>query len=124
VIQGIGHDLLEIHRISQAIGRHGPSFLNRLFTPAEQAYCLQHKESARHFAGRFAAKEAVAKALGTGFGTHLSWLDLEILPDEYGKPTVHLSGEAKSHFGDPRIHLTITHGKELASAFALLEERV
>src|SRR5438477_181350 len=78
MIKGLGNDIIEIKRVREAIRRHGIHFLNRLFTQREQDYCYKYKDPDPHFAGRFAAKEAIAKALGTGFGAHLSWVDLEI----------------------------------------------
>ncbi len=87
-IIGIGTDIIEIERIESSIKEHGDKFLSRLFTDQEIAYCKKHKHAVKHFAGRFAAKEAIAKAIGSGFGKSLSWKDIEILPDENGKPIV------------------------------------
>jgi holo-[acyl-carrier protein] synthase len=113
---GIGHDLIEIDRIRQSIERHGSLFLNRLFTLKEQAHCLQYKDSAPHFAGRFAAKEAIAKAYGTGFGEALSWLDIEILAGSKGEPIV------KAARIPGRILVTISHTATLASAVAIWDQ--
>lgn len=118
-IQGIGNDIIEIERIRQSIERHGQHFLNRLFTQKEQDYCYQFKDSVLNFAGRFAAKEAIAKALGTGFGAELSWHDLEILGDEHGKPVVHLSEAVKKRFHNPRILVSISHSSTHATAIAI-----
>lgn len=115
----VGNDIIEVERISKAIQRYGQKFLNRLFTLNEQAYCLKHRDSDRHFAGRFAAKEAIAKALGTGFNGSLSWLDIEISNDASGKPVVQLSERADSIFHNPLIHLSISHCKDYATAVAL-----
>lgn len=117
--QGLGNDIVEIERIRQSIDRHGQHFLNRLFTHREQDYCYKYKDPVPHFAGRFAAKEAIAKALGTGFGTHLSWHDIEILNDEHGRPHVHLSESAKKHFDTPNLLLSISHSTTHATAVAL-----
>src|SRR5437016_843460 len=89
--QGIGTDIIEIGRIEKIISRYGQKFLDRIFTKREQEYCLKHKMSSRHFAGRFAAKEAVVKALGTGITLHVAWTDIEILNDSQGKPFVSFS---------------------------------
>src|SRR3990167_8633068 len=94
-ILGLGNDIIEIDRIRQSIERYGGHFLDRLFTQTEQAHCLKFKDSAPHFAGRFAAKEAVAKALGKGFGADLAWHDFEVIGDEHGKPEIHFSENAK-----------------------------
>lgn len=118
-MHGIGTDIIEIERIRRSIDKHGQHFLDRQFTIKEQEYCLKYKDSAIHFAGRFAAKEAIAKALGTGFGKELTWHDLEILADEMGKPIVHLSERVSHHFKNPRILLSISHCQSHATAFAV-----
>lgn len=124
MIHGIGTDIIEIKRIEQVIQRYGNRFLNRVFTPTEQTYCLRHKESARHFAGRFAAKEAIVKAMGVGFRDGVSWTDIEIINDHLGKPIVHLSGHLKQLADDLKtpamIHISISHCKEYATAFAIV----
>ncbi|MBI5272671.1 MAG: holo-ACP synthase [Chlamydiia bacterium] len=119
-MRGLGSDLIEIERIRTSIGRHGLHFLNRLFSQKEQDYCYQFKDPSPHFAGRFAAKEAIAKALGTGFGTHLRWLDLEILNDELGKPIVHFSVASMERFQKPHVLLTISHSATHALAVAIV----
>lgn len=119
MIQGLGNDLVEIDRIRASIERHGLHFLNRIFTQKEQDYCYQFKDPAPHFAGRFSAKEAIAKALGTGFGTHLSWHDIEIINDELGKPHVHLSEQIQKQYHHPNILVTISHSLTHATAVAI-----
>lgn len=116
MILGIGNDIIEIARIQTAIDRYQGRFLDRVFTSQEQAYCQSKKEAARHFAGRFAAKEAVVKALGTGFSQGLTWLDVEILNDEAGKPHVYLSFPLKQ---GASIMISISHCKEYATAVAV-----
>ena len=120
-MNGIGCDIIEIERVAGVLKRHGPSFLAKTFTPAEQAYCLARTPPARHFAGRFAAKEAVAKALGCGFGARLTFLDIEILPDPHGKPEAFLSHDAAARFHHPQILLSISHAKAYATAFAVVK---
>lgn len=115
--KGIGNDIIEIDRIKRAIQNHGAHFLNKLFTKKEQEYCQQSKNPYPRFAGRFAAKEAISKALGTGFGEHLSWLDLEILNDSQGKPCVCINNNT---FKDSKILLSISHCKLYAIATAIL----
>jgi holo-[acyl-carrier protein] synthase len=119
-IKGLGNDIIEIDRVRQGIERHGQHFLDRLFTQKEQAYCFQFKDSVPHFAARFAGKEAVAKALGCGFGKELSWHDLEILTDEKGKPHVHFSEKARTHFSDPTVLISLSHSTSHATAVAIL----
>src|ERR1017187_9416480 len=94
MIVGTGIDLVEIDRIHRSIERYGPRFLNRVFTPAEQAYCLRKRKSAESFAARFAAKEAGAKALGTGISFGVSWLEIEVVREPSGRPTLQFHGRA------------------------------
>ncbi len=118
-IQGLGTDIIEIARIQESIEKHKEHFCDRLFTKKEQAYCNKHHDSAPRYAGRFAAKEALAKALGLGFGEEISFLDLEILPDQYGKPEVHLSEALQKRFNTPILILSISHCKSYATATAI-----
>ena len=122
MVVGIGIDLVEIHRMKKAIER--PLFVQRVFTPAEQAYCdSRGRQNAASYAARFAAKEAVMKALGTGLSGGGTWQDIEVLPDEQGKPVMTLSG----YFGQlsrkmdvTRIHVSLSHAQEYAAAQVLL----
>ncbi len=118
-LQGLGNDIIEIERIRLSISRHGQHFLNRLFSQREQDYCYKFKDPVPHFAGRFSAKEAVAKALGTGFGSELSWHDIEILTNELGKPIVHLSEVVKKRFNNPQMLVSISHSTSHATAVAI-----
>ncbi len=117
--KAIGTDIIEIDRINLIIERYGQKFLNRIFTKKEQVYCTRYDKSARHFAGRFAAKEAISKALGTGIGKDINWLDMEILNDNNGAPYVVLSPQANALFNNPKILLSISHAKAYATAVAL-----
>jgi len=117
----LGSDIIEVQRIQESITRHGKRFLDRIFTPLEQAYCDKHRDAMRHYAGRFAAKEAVVKALGTGISEAISWLDIEVNNDLSGKPLVLLSDRAIAHFGKVTIKLTISHCKEYALAVAIAQ---
>jgi holo-[acyl-carrier protein] synthase len=119
MIKGIGTDIIEISRIQNSVSLHGQKFLDKIFTSEEQAYCNRFHESSRPYAGRFAAKEAIVKALGTGFREGITWLDLEILPDAHGKPKVYLSRSLIERFENPQILLSISHCKEYATATAL-----
>ena len=122
MIQGVGTDLCGIDRIAKAM--ENPRFLERLYTPAERArlegLCLERKSE--RAAGMFAAKEAVAKALGTGF-TGFGFADVEILSDEKGKPLVFLHGGAKAIANGAAVHLSISHDGGLALAFAVIESK-
>jgi holo-[acyl-carrier protein] synthase len=119
-IHGIGNDIIEIERIERSIERYGQKFLDRIFTKEEQNYCLKHHHSPRNFAGRFAAKEAVVKALGTGIREGVSWLDIEIINDAEGKPCVSFSTKLQETFPNTQIHLSISHAKQYATAVAIL----
>jgi len=123
MIYGIGTDIIEVKRIEESIERFGQRFLDRIFSMDEQAYCLHHRDASRHFAGRFAAKEAIVKALGTGFRDGIGWLDIEIQNDAHGKPIVQLSSRLKETFDSPQIHLSISHGKDYAIAFAICDSK-
>jgi len=114
---GVGNDIVEIDRIEAIVKRYGSHFLDRLFTAKEQAYCAAQARPHRHYAGRFACKEAIAKALGTGIGSKLGWCDMEILPDAQGKPVVTLvSG---NHFEGVSLLISISHCNSHATAVAL-----
>ena len=116
---GIGNDIIEISRVRQSIERHGLHFLNRLFSQKEQDYCYKYQDPVPHFAGRFAAKEAIVKALGTGFGKDVQWHDIEILNDDAGKPVASISSALKERFNHPNILVSISHSAEYATAVAL-----
>ena len=118
-MKGIGSDIIEIDRIKKSIEEHGKRFLDRLFSEGEQDYCNKHKMAERHYAARFAAKEAVVKAFGTGFREGITWLDIEIVHDDQGKPEVVLSNRLMERFGFPKILLTMSHCKEYATATAV-----
>src|ERR1035437_7399146 len=119
MIVGLGVDIAEVGRIEAAIVRHGRPFLQRVFTPAEIAYCEQYRNHAEPFAGRFAAKEAAMKALGTGWRRGVRWVDIEVVREPSGKPTLKLSGasqEIANRLGVKHIALTITHTGNTALA--------
>jgi holo-[acyl-carrier protein] synthase len=121
-IFGIGIDVVEVDRIASAIERHGEPFLAKLFTAAERDYCVSHKNPNLHYAARFAAKEAVSKALGTGIGGQAGWLDLEIVRSEAGAPSVVLKGAAAGFAetnGITEIQISLTHAREYAAANAI-----
>lgn len=126
MIVGLGTDLCEIERIQHSIARFGNRFLQRIFTPAEVAYCLRKRSSAESFAARFAAKEAAAKALGTGIGQGVGWLEIEVRREPSGRPTLHLTGRA-AHFaaqlGATRSTISLTHTGALAMAVVILDSK-
>ena len=125
MLVGTGIDLAEIPRIRNSIARFGNRFLDRIFTPGEKAYCLRKKNAAESFAARFAAKEAGAKALGTGISHGIAWPEIEVRREASGRPTLHWSGRAAemaARLGVKRSSLSLTHGRELAMAFVVVED--
>jgi len=125
VIVGLGVDIAEVDRVEAAIRRHGDAFLKRVFTPEEIAYCERRKNKFERYAGRFAAKEATMKALGTGWRRGVRWLDIEVTQNPAGKPIVELSGRAREiagQLGVKRISLSITHSTHTALAEVIFED--
>src|SRR5450755_1980663 len=124
MVIGVGTDLTEIARIQQSIARFGDRFLVRVFTPREIAYCQRKKNAAESFAARFAAKEAGAKALGTGISHGVGWLELEVAREPSGKPRLELTGRAAEwarHLGVTRTSLSLTHSRDVALAVVVME---
>lgn len=124
MIVGLGVDITEVDRIQAAIERRGRAFLERLFTPSEIRYCEKHRNRAERFAGRFAAKEAAMKALGTGWARGVRWVDIEVVREPSGKPTLKLSGKTRAiadGLGVKNIAVTITHDGNTALAQVIFE---
>jgi holo-[acyl-carrier protein] synthase len=123
-IIGHGVDIVEVARLARLHADHGRHFLDRCFTPAEQAYCLDHKFAAVHLAGRFAVKEAILKVLGTGWRGDIAWTDMEILNNQAGKPELRLSGACAARavaLGIIHWHVSISHTQDHAIAGAIGE---
>jgi holo-[acyl-carrier protein] synthase len=123
MIIGIGTDLIEIARIEHSITRFGDRFLDRIFTPSEILYCKSKKNFAESFAARFAAKEAAAKALGTGISHGVTWLEIEVVREPSGRPSLAFSGRAgrrAEQLGVVHSSLSLTHTREIAMAVAIL----
>ena len=121
-VLGIGTDIVECLRIAQMIERHGELFINRVYTPQEIRYCQSRKQATQHFAGRWAAKEAILKALGTGWRRGISWRDIEIRNDSMGRPVVGLRGGARDiveQRGIREMLVSISHCRSHATAYAL-----
>jgi holo-[acyl-carrier protein] synthase len=122
-----GIDLVDCPRIEEMVERHGERFINRVFTAAEQAYAEANKNKAEKLAGRFAAKEAVLKLMGTGWRGKIAWTDIEVVNNAAGQPEVTLSGEVEKladKLGIKHISVSITHTANfvIASAVALTEK--
>src|ERR1700677_1496821 len=126
MVLGLGTDLIEIERIQISMDRFGERFLERVFTAGEIAYWRAKKQSAESFAARFAAKEAGAKALGTGISRGVNWKEIEVRRAASGKTSLVLSGRAAelaARLGVARISLSLTHTRELAMAVVVMEDR-
>lgn len=124
MIIGIGIDLTEISRIEESLRRFGERFAKRIFTDAEREYCASKTNPAPHFAARFAAKEACAKALGCGVAGGVRWLDMELSRTPEGQPTMRLTGRARevaAQFAVVTIYVSLTHSRDQAAAVVVLE---
>ena len=125
MIVGSGIDLVDIGRIQHAMDRYGSRFLDRVYTSAEQAYCLRKRKAAESFAARFAAKEAAAKALGTGISYGVNWLEIEVTRAASGKPGILFHGRAAAIAASLQAasaSLSITHTATVAMASVVLED--
>lgn len=121
-ILGIGTDITECLRIAKMIERHGELFIDRVYTPEEVRYCRCRKQATQHFAGRWAAKEAVLKALGVGWVKGIGWRDIEIRNESAGRPIVLLhegAREAAQRLGVRKVLISISHCHTHATAYAL-----
>jgi holo-[acyl-carrier protein] synthase len=124
MIKGIGTDLIELDRIARVYFDYGDRLLHRLFTPEERSYFAAWADPVPRVAGRFAAKEAVMKALGTGWSDGVRWRDIEVIRQPSGKPEIVLHGRCREIFtslGAERVHCTITHSRDYAMAVVIFE---
>ena len=124
MILGVGLDLVEVARFERDVTRHGGAFLEELFSPGEIAYCQGMRRPYPFYAARFAAREALVKALGTGREGSMSWRDAEVRKEASGKPYLVLHGETRrvaELLGVTRVHLSLTHTEEHAGATVVLE---
>ena len=124
MILGTGIDIIEVERIRASHEKFGDRFTRRILLPAEIEYCLRHKDPAPFLAARFAAKEAISKAFGTGISAELGWLDMEVARRDTGAPYVILHGKGKELLearGGSNVHLSLSHTAHQATAMAILE---
>jgi holo-[acyl-carrier protein] synthase len=124
MILGLGMDITEVARVSASLERFGDSFLKRILHPDEIAYCRSYQHPAQYVAARFAAKEAIAKAFGTGIGAQLGWQDMEIRRKESGEPYAVLHDGGRRLFdarGAKQLLLSLSHTQHYAAAVAVLE---
>ena len=124
MILGTGIDIIEVARIASSYEKFGERFVNRILLPGEIAYSLEHRNPAPFLAVRFAAKEAISKAFGTGIGASLSWQDMEIRKKESGEPYVVMHGKGETLMasrGAKSLHISLSHTEHYAAATAILE---
>lgn len=124
MILGTGIDIIEVARIASSYKKFGDRFVGRILLPAETEYCLLHRNPAPFLAVRFAAKEAISKAFGTGIGAQLGWQDMEVRRKESGEPYVVLHGKGRELFearAAVKLHISLSHTENYAAATAILE---
>jgi len=124
MILGIGIDIIEVERIRSSMEKFGDRFLQRVLLPDEIQYCRQHRYPENHVAARFAAKEALSKAFGTGIGRSLGWRDIQVYNKESGEPVIRLHGIGETLARERavlRIHISLSHTRIYATAVAVLE---
>ncbi len=124
MIIGMGVDIAEVERVRGAIERHGETFLRRIYTPEERAYCEKFRNKYERYAGRFAVKEAAMKALGTGWRRGIRWTDIEVTRQKGGRPSLELRGAARQiaeELGVKHIAVSITHTANQAFAQVIFE---
>ena len=122
-VVGVGIDQIEVARIRDSLDKHADHFLEKIFSSTEQAYCREKADPAPHLAARFAAKEAVSKALGTGFGKEFGWLDAEVKNAEEGQPILNFSEKGQALLekkGATEALVSLTHLESIASAIVVL----
>lgn len=124
MILGLGIDIIEIERVKDSIDKFGDKFLNKLFTEKEIEYCSSKPNKYQHYAARFAAKEAVAKALATGWNHEFNFKFVEIFNEPNGMPKVNLHGSLKSFLeNDKELKISITHSRDYAACVAIIQRK-
>jgi holo-[acyl-carrier protein] synthase len=125
VIYGTGLDIVEIKRIKNSLIKYSPRFEDKVFTSTEIDYCQSQADPGKHFAARFAVKEAVSKSLGTGISASVGFKDIEVINEVSGKPTIRMNGRGKKLFEKlnlKSIHISISHDRHYAIAHAIAEQ--
>lgn len=122
MIRGIGIDVVEKERLERVVERWGDRFLTRIFSAEELHLCSRKGDRIGAFAARFAAKEAILKALGTGWTGEIRWQDMEILNSKNGAPQIRLSGKVAELVAGRTLHISLSHERSVAAAFAVLED--
>lgn len=121
MIKGIGVDIIEIERIRESIESRGNRFLEKVFTPHEIAYCAAKANSAQHYAARFAAKEALSKALSTGWAGEFRWKDVELTNDPSGQPHIALHGPLRDGLAGNAVHVSLSHSHSHVVAMVIID---
>ncbi|MEX1137999.1 MAG: holo-ACP synthase [Bacteroidota bacterium] len=121
-IRGIGVDVVDVERMKQMLLEQGDAFVGKVFTDAEAAYCRSRKNPHEHFAARFAAKEAVSKAMQRGWSGEFRWKDIEVMNEPSGAPRIVLYGELARLLGGTKVHLSLSHTEKTVVAFSIIEE--
>ena len=123
MVSGIGVDIMEIDRIRRSLDSSGERLLTRLFTEGEIAYCISKSNKYQHLAARFAAKEALGKALATGIGGSFGWKDIEIINDTRGRPEFRLHGSLETRLKSASLFLSLSHSESHVVAMVIVEEK-
>jgi holo-[acyl-carrier protein] synthase len=121
MVEGVGIDIIEVSRIRKSIEDYGELFTDKVFTPAEKAYCSEKPSPYQHYAARFAAKEAFSKATGTGWDDTFSWQEVEVINEASGKPYLRLGGLTSKNFGKKRVFLSLSHSGDYVAAVVVIE---
>ncbi len=124
MVKGIGVDIIEIARVRRNIDEGGRLFLDKVFTPREIAYCDARQNAYQHYAARFAAKEAVSKALSTGWAGEFRWKDVEVMNDPSGQPRIAFSGKLGETLTGASVFVSLSHSDSHVVAMVVIEERV
>ncbi|HCA78658.1 MAG TPA: holo-[acyl-carrier-protein] synthase [Bacteroidetes bacterium] len=122
-ILGIGVDVVDVKRMKVAIDAWGPALVKKMFTETEVAYCKSKKKPHEHFAARFAAKEAVSKAMETGWSGQFRWRDVEVVNEISGAPKVVLHDYVASQLAQCKVHVSLSHTENTVVAFAIIEKK-
>ncbi len=121
MVEGVGIDIVDVPRIRKSIEDYRELFTRRIFTDAEIDYCTRKPNPYQHFAARFAAKEAFSKATGTGWNSDFSWLEVEVINEQSGKPTLHFLGETARSVAKKKALLSLSHSGDYVTAVVIIE---
>jgi holo-[acyl-carrier protein] synthase len=122
MVKGIGVDIIEIDRIAKSITDLGDHFLQKIFTPGEISYCNAKPNAFQHFAARFAAKEALSKAISTGWAGEFRWKDVEVMNEPTGKPVLALHGGMREALSQSKVFVSLSHSDHHVVAMVVIEE--